>query len=208
MLAQLYTSAGLQYQKTAANDKSAAGLAVEYFKKAVLVHEDILKWLTTGNGQDRTDDGDDDEDTAARYAYRFQTRSTVANRSHSILKDHGVSIDEDDDGIDDDEQVDRPALVKQHLKFLKLAYQRLGKWPKNYAVYEKLNADVFRTYASDLKGVEGVERWNAKSFGSGKAESNEDEFKGVNDWEILGPIMRREMMAKERDEKPVLGAGA
>lgn len=132
---------------------------------------------------------------------------TFTNCIPSILKDHGVSIDEDDDGIDDDEQVDRPALVKQHLKLLKLAYQRLGKWPKNYAVYEKLNADVFHTFASDLKGVEGVEKWNAKTFGAGKAESNEDEFKGVNDWEILGPMMRREMQARESDEKPVLGAG-
>lgn len=79
----------------------------------------------------------------------------------------------------------RSRLVKEHLHLLKLAYQRLGQWPKQYAVYEKLNADLFKVFPSELKGSEGVEKWQAKGFGSGKAESNDGVFRGNSSWEIL-----------------------
>jgi hypothetical protein len=52
-------------------------------------------------------------------------------------------------------------------------------------VYEQLNADVFAQYGSALKGAEGVEKWNAKNFGNGKAESNEGAFKAPAQWDIL-----------------------
>ena len=70
-----------------------------------------------------------------------------------------------------------------HLRLLKFAYQRYGDWPKSYATYEKLNADVFRYF--ELKGIEGVEKWNAKAFGRGKAESGEGTFAAISDWDIL-----------------------
>jgi hypothetical protein len=64
--------------------------------------------------------------------------------------------------------------VRQHLRMLKLAVERLGDWPKDYSEYEKLNNDLFRMFANDLEGVEGVEKWNLQSFGSGKAEASDD----------------------------------
>ncbi|KAJ6191057.1 hypothetical protein N7519_001078 [Penicillium mononematosum] len=51
--------------------------------------------------------------------------------------------------------------VRQHLHMLKLAYERL-------------NRDLFSTFANDLEGVDGVDKWNVQSFGSGKAEASDD----------------------------------
>lgn len=168
LLAQLYTSTGQQCQSQAAHDKSAALLAGEYFKKAIFVYEDVLRWLVAGRDGDGSADADDeDEDTAA-----------------AILMEHGVTIDEDGDGVQDEDQVDRAALAKQHLRLLKFAFQRLGAWPKQYNAYEKLNADVFATFGAQLQGVEGVEKWSPNGFGKGKAESTEGAFGGVKDWQI------------------------
>jgi hypothetical protein len=75
--------------------------------------------------------------------------------------------------------------VKTHLHLLKLAFQRDGQWPKAYPVYEQLNADVFAQYGSALKGMEGVEKWSAKTYGNGKAEANEGAFIAPTQWDIL-----------------------
>ncbi|PYH98619.1 NACHT domain protein [Aspergillus ellipticus CBS 707.79] len=64
--------------------------------------------------------------------------------------------------------------VRQHLHLLKLAVERLGDWPKEYAEYERLNSELFRTFGNDLKGVDGVEKWNLKRYGSGHAEASDD----------------------------------
>lgn len=45
--------------------------------------------------------------------------------------------------------------VRRHLDLLKLAMEWLGGWRKNYREYERLNADIFREFASDLKSAEG-----------------------------------------------------
>ncbi|KAK3080720.1 hypothetical protein LTS18_013809 [Coniosporium uncinatum] len=182
LLAQLYTSTGLQYAKGADKDKNAAGLASEYFKKAVLVREDLLR-LVVSEQLGSEDDDDEDEDTAA-----------------AILAEHGVSVSGSANGDDGRDQIDAPAMDKAQfartqLRMLKLAFQRLGNWPRQYAVYERLNADVFRAF--ELQGVEGVEKWTAKGFGGGKAESQEGEFSTVKNWEILGPELRREMEEEE-----------
>lgn len=167
LLAQLYTSTGLAYQNEAGSDKAAGGLAADHFKKAIIVHEDVLRWLLSETTGGASGGDDEEEDTAA-----------------SILADHGVDVSRESNvnGIDD---ARRGELVKQHLHLLRLGYQRLGSWPKTYAAYERLNAELFRTYGEQLKGVEGVEKWNAKGFGSGKAESNEGTFQGTSKWEIL-----------------------
>ncbi|RMY02353.1 hypothetical protein D0868_08011 [Hortaea werneckii] len=182
LLAQLYTSAAQQYQKSAEKDKSSASIATDYFKKAIFVHEDVLRWLVGGSSEGAEED-DDDEDTAA-----------------TILKENGVSIDEDNDGQADEAGVDRATLVKDHLGLLKLAYQRLGNWPKNYAVYERLNADVFKVFGGQLQGVEGVEKWQSKGFGAGKAESQSGLFEGVSDWEILPAQLKRQLEVAEHEE--------
>ncbi|EME41438.1 hypothetical protein DOTSEDRAFT_46432 [Dothistroma septosporum NZE10] len=177
LLAQLYTSIGQNYQKETASDKAAAGLAAEHFKKAIFVHEDILRWLlnSTEGGAAAVDD--DDDDMAA-----------------TILAQHGVSVEkvgdaaidgaaENDNGID---AAKRSELVRRHMHLLKLAYQRLGSWPKPYAQYEKLNADLFKSFGEVLKGAEGVEKWQIKGFGGGKAESTEGTFTAQSrKWEIL-----------------------
>lgn len=164
ILAQLYTSTGQFYQKNAASDKSAGTLSADYFKKAILVEEDILRWFVAeGSGNQ-----DDEDDTAA-----------------AILAEHGVKVSGPEDAEDSENTVDRSAEVKTHLKLLKLAFQRYGQWPKNYAVYEQLNADVFAQYGEALKGLEGVEKWSAKGFGAGKAESNEGAFTAPAQWDIL-----------------------
>ncbi|KAJ6104280.1 hypothetical protein N7523_010600 [Penicillium sp. IBT 18751x] len=41
-----------------------------------------------------------------------------------------------------------------------LAVERLGDWPKEYSEYERLSNDLFRTFANDLEGVDGVDKWN------------------------------------------------
>lgn len=167
LLAQLYTRTGQYYQAEAASDKSSANHAAEYFKKAIIVHEDVLRLLlqdTTGGEVG----GDDDDDTAA-----------------AILAEHGIKTDKVDDAESSLTDAKRTELVKRHLHLLKLSYQRLGSWPKSYNNYEKLNADLFRAFSDQLKGVEGVEKWQAKSFGSGKAESNDGVFVGNTHWEIL-----------------------
>ncbi|OQD60485.1 hypothetical protein PENPOL_c023G04743 [Penicillium polonicum] len=64
--------------------------------------------------------------------------------------------------------------VRQHLHMLKLAVERLGEWPKDYSEYERLNHDIFSTFANDLEGVDGVDKWNVQSFGAGKAEASDD----------------------------------
>ena len=49
LLAQLYTSTGLAYQSRASSEKTGP-LAQEYFKKAVAVHEDILRLMVHNHG--------------------------------------------------------------------------------------------------------------------------------------------------------------
>lgn len=165
LLAQLYTSTGQSYQAKAATDKTGP-LAQEYFKKALGVHEDILRLVV-----DDHDDSDDELDTAAY-----------------LLAREGVSIKSQDGKQEiealDEESIDKSAIALRHLKLLKLAYQRVGGWPKPYEEYERLNARIFREFGSDAqwKGVQGTELWNAKQFGEGKAESKEGRFEGVKDW--------------------------
>ncbi|KAE8360311.1 hypothetical protein BDV27DRAFT_167921 [Aspergillus caelatus] len=64
--------------------------------------------------------------------------------------------------------------VRQHLRLLKLAVERLGDWPKEYSEYETLNTDIFKAFGNELKGVEGVDKWDLKKFGCGRAEATDD----------------------------------
>lgn len=64
--------------------------------------------------------------------------------------------------------------VRKHLHLLKLAVERLGNWPKEYSEYERLSSELFSVFGGDLKGIEGVDKWNLKNFGSGKAEASDD----------------------------------
>lgn len=85
----------------------------------------------------------------------------------------------------EEESVDGSAAIKHHLQLLKLAYQRFGQWSKPYGAYETLDAEIFKQYGTELKGVEGVEKWQAKGFGGGKAENGEGAFAPPQQWDIL-----------------------
>jgi hypothetical protein len=124
------------------------------------------------------------------------------------VHDHGSSGDDSDDELDatayllsregvnvssldgkqndnlDETNIDKSAIALRHLHLLKMAYQRLGAWPKSYDEYEHLNAQLFREFGSDpkWKGVQGTETWDAKAFGAGKAESQDGSFTGIGDW--------------------------
>jgi len=177
LLAQLYTSTGQTYQAQAAKGEKTAGMATDYFKKAILVHEDILRVLVSN--QDHAspshadDDDDDDMDTTARLLAREGVNVKAAPNSPGSTT-----------AALDSSTLDKSATALKHLHLLKLAYQRYGGWPKSYDEYEHLNAQLFRVFGTESKwkGVEGTEKWNAKGFGSGKAESQEGGFKGVQDW--------------------------
>ncbi|KAH6633587.1 hypothetical protein C7974DRAFT_412571 [Boeremia exigua] len=169
LLAQLYTSMGQTYQSRASSEKTGS-LAQEYFKKALGVHEDILRLMVHDHGSG--DDSDDELDTTAY-----------------LLAKEGINV-KDQEGQPtsalDSENVDKSAIALRHLHLLKLAYQRLGGWPKSFEEYERLNAQVFRTFGSDpkWKGVQGTEQWSVKEFGNGKAESQEGGFYGIEDWAL------------------------
>ena len=104
----------------------------------------------------------------------------------AILAEHGISVNGEQEELEplgeDGKPVDKGKLALTHLRLLKYAYQRFGGWPKAHGEYERLNADVFRTFGSELKGVE---KWQAKGFGGGKAESTEGSFTGLKSWEFL-----------------------
>ncbi|KAF2727980.1 hypothetical protein EJ04DRAFT_450238 [Polyplosphaeria fusca] len=171
LLAQLYTSTALSYQSKPASEKTGP-LAIEYLKKALTVHEDILKLMTYEEGEG---DDDDEEDTAA-----------------ALLAEHGISVSGSVNGHFapelEQQSLNRSAVALRHLHLLKLAYQRLGSWPRQYAEYERLNADMFRVFGEEKGwiGAQGVEKWSAKGFGGGKAESGEGGFERERVWGFVG----------------------
>lgn len=174
LLAQLYTSTAQSYQAKASSE-STGPLAQEYFKKAIEVPEDILRLMV--HDKSGNDDSVDEQDTTAH-----------------LLAEEGVSISSlqgnEDESLDQG-TLDKSAVARKNLHLLKLAYQRLGRWPKPYEEYERLNNDVFRMFGggADWKGTQGTEKWDAKGFGSGKAESNDGAFEGISDWALGGDIL-------------------
>ncbi|RAL14183.1 uncharacterized protein BO97DRAFT_448794 [Aspergillus homomorphus CBS 101889] len=139
------------------NQKGRRELAYRYYKKAASLHENALRVFIDPTSVSSTE---------------------MKDGSTSGLSDSEASSP---GGLVEDEG----KHVRQHLHLLKLAVERLGDWPKEYSEYERLNADLFRTFAKDLKDVEGVEKWNLKRFGSGRAEASDDLIStGIN--QIVG----------------------
>ncbi|KAI6362061.1 hypothetical protein MCOR25_006296 [Pyricularia grisea] len=211
-LTKLYTGIAQKYHKVAAAAAAAGAksssssssngggvlnggqdVAARYYKKSAAVHENILRAFSDPTFADMEGglDGSMCLDDAPS--------------SHGGINGGGGGSSNSVDGLGDVESMDGSSMqlasdgdrVKMHLRFLKLAVQRLGAWPKDYKEYERLNADVFREFGDYLHGVEGVERWNLNGFGGGKAESSEDmlnieEFKH---WELIsgsGIMMQEE----------------
>ncbi|KAL4895080.1 hypothetical protein BDV59DRAFT_159644 [Aspergillus ambiguus] len=161
LLSQVYTGIAQRYQA----HKDGKELAKRYYKKSVALHESILRAFS--------------DPTTADMEYSMDGSMSVDGSTFELdLSDSTLSASALSPG----------EYVRNHFKLLKLSAERLGDWPKNYAEYEHLNADLFRQFPEDLKGFEGVEKWNLKSFGGGKAESNEDQVNlQFTDWQLFDP---------------------
>ncbi|CAI4213566.1 unnamed protein product [Parascedosporium putredinis] len=148
-LTQLYSSIAQRYQSQKAGGQDMAN---RYYKKSAAVHENILRVFTDPSYAEMEAglDGSISPDSGSNYGLDAVTDLP----SQSNLSDG--------------------QYARQHLRLLKLAIERLGSWPKEYQEYERLNADIFREFPNELKGVEGVEKWNLSSYGHGKAEAGDD----------------------------------
>ncbi|KAL4807490.1 hypothetical protein BDV18DRAFT_158706 [Aspergillus unguis] len=148
----------------------------------------LLSQLYTGIGQNYQGQKDT-ADLASRY---YKRSASLHENVLRALSDPTFSdLDGSFDGSELGDSIDAEAFasdeqVKKHFKLFKLSIQRLGGFPKDYSEYERLNADLFREYPGALKGVEGVEKWDLKGFGAGKAESAEDLVdRNFSDWRLF-----------------------
>ncbi|KAJ6094471.1 hypothetical protein N7467_001984 [Penicillium canescens] len=155
LLSQLYTAIAQRYQ----GDKSGQHMANKYYKKSAVVHESLLRIFV--------------DPSLAEFEGSMDASFSMDGSAYDL------NINDSTSSLTDGEQ------VRQHLQLLKLSLQRLGDWPKDYSEYENLNASLYELFGPELKGFEGVEKWNLKNFGSGKAASNEDtlDLKAVS-WEL------------------------
>lgn len=170
-LSQLYTSVAQRYQ----SQKSGHEIAHRYYKKAAAIHENILRVFSDPSFAEL--EGGDMSMSMDGSTYSFELPNVAT--SNWTEGQH----------------------VRQHLDLLKLAVERLGDWPKDYGEYERLNADIFREFKEDLSGVEGVEKWAPKKFGSGKAERNDDMLNtNIKSWEIVEASASNGFHAEEEEE--------
>lgn len=158
LLTQLYTGIAQRYQ----SEKGGQHMANKYYKKSASVHENLLRVFIDPHFAD-FEGGLDSSMSLDGSAYDIDLADSSNGHSTVSEGEH----------------------VRQHLQLLKLSVQRLGDWPKDFAEYERLNAELFLEFRDDLQGIEGVEKWNLKSFGSGKAASNEDTLSlDFKSWEL------------------------
>ncbi|KAH7324307.1 NACHT domain protein [Stachybotrys elegans] len=157
LLTQLYTSVAQRFQES----KTGQDMATRLLKKSVAVHENIVRVLT---------------DPA--YAEMEDSLDT-AHSSDGSDWEHAMS-DDYKNGASDGEH------VRQHMWYMKLALERLGGWPKDYSEYQRLSSDVFSKFAQEMKGMEGMDKWDLKKFGKGRAESEDDMLNAnFSDWEVV-----------------------
>ncbi|ORY54739.1 uncharacterized protein BCR38DRAFT_529142 [Pseudomassariella vexata] len=169
LLGSLYTSMAayhLKQQKQEGDGKRGAELAQMYFRKAIRVHEDVLKLLVDAENEGSDDD---DEDLDSELG---SSRSGVT-RVPGYL---GTRRDE----------IER---VRRHLRLLKLAVQRFGGWGKAVGEYEMLTRRIQDLYGGELKMSEEqilAKKWKLDGFGQGKAEGglDEDGFVAPSVWAI------------------------
>lgn len=187
----------------------SAAMAARYYKKSAAVHENILRMFSdpayadAEAGMDESLIHFDDarsivsgmsgmsggHGSSPRH-HRFVGMDNALGGSSTFGAHKGSAVDSGPSEGD---------RAKMHFRLLKLAVERLGAWPKDYSEYERLNADVFREFGDSLDGVEGVEKWNLRAFGSGKAEGSEDmiDIEGFEHWGLLGDAGRAEQEDEE-----------
>ncbi|KAJ5090199.1 hypothetical protein N7532_008883 [Penicillium argentinense] len=160
LLSQLYTGIAQRYQA----EKGGQHMANKYYKKSAGVHENLLRILI--------------DPSFAEFE---------AGLDGSLSMD-GSAYDLDISDSANGNTLPEGEHVRQHLNLLKLAVQRLGDWPKDYEEYKRLNDEVFLEFGADLLGVEGVEgvdKWDPKKFGGGKAQGSEDTLNTeIESWEL------------------------
>ena len=126
--------------------KGRRELAYRYYRKAAALHENALRVFI-------------DPSSASASDVDVDVISGMSSPSS---------------GSSPGENAEEGKYVRKHLHMLKLAVERLGDWPKEYSEYEGLSHDLFSIFANELEGVDGVDKWNLKSFGSGQAEDSDD----------------------------------
>ena len=167
LLAQLYTSIGQYYLQQGTKDNNNTDLANQYFAKAMAVHEEMLKLLISDTADGVMSDDDDLDSTGA------------------ILAEHGISLNVPSANDHVNDTAHQGATAKEHLRLLKFGYQRLGSWPRPFSEYEKLIGQVLHSFEIDTKELQSPDKWQAKGFGGGKAESNEGTFEKVDSWQLV-----------------------
>ncbi|KAL3471075.1 hypothetical protein BJX99DRAFT_263600 [Aspergillus californicus] len=139
--------------------KDTQEVATRYYKRSAALHENVLRALSD---------------------------PAFADLDGSF--DGGMSTDGSafDGEYSSNTQAPNPEQIRHHFQLFKLAIQRLGSWPKDFSEYERLNDDLVREFPTALEGVQRVDKWDLKAFGSGKAESSEDLVdSNFNDWQLF-----------------------
>ncbi|KAK8036484.1 hypothetical protein PG991_001621 [Apiospora marii] len=210
LLSQLYSGVAQRHQQQAHSGSSghngrrvsgsagAEEIANRYYRKSAAIHEDILRGLTdpgyasvdgsldsllhgNANGMMSSDgfgSGRRSSSISSSGSSNGNGMAMMNSRTFSFVSGaHGEQQQQKSDG----------QTARQHLWLLRLALERVGGWPKGYAEYERLNADVFARYPAEMAGAAGVERWDLAAFGHGKASAEDDLLgKGdLNKWGLL-----------------------
>lgn len=160
-LTRLYTSVAQRYQGQSGG--AARGVPEKYYRKSAAVHENVLRAFTDPS-------------------FAELEPSYAESSAGSDLGALGASQGQLQAALPDGE------YVRRHMLHMKLALERLGGWAKDQTEYERLCAEAFKQYPEDLEGVQGVEKWDLKKYGAGKAEAGDDLLDaGFDEWEILVP---------------------
>ncbi|KAJ5102456.1 hypothetical protein N7532_002985 [Penicillium argentinense] len=144
LVSQLYTGVADRLQRS----NGGQHMAQRLYKRVAGVHEHLLRVFLDPNLVD------------------------LDSSLESSLDGSYYDLDLNDSTVDVN-QSDKEHL-QQHLQFMKLAIQRLGDWPQDSREYKKLDERLFQFFESDLEGVDHIDTWDLKSYGSGKASASND----------------------------------
>jgi hypothetical protein len=148
LLSQLYTAIAQRYQA----EKNGQHMARKYYKKSAGVHESLLRVFV--------------DPSLAEFEGALDGSFSMDGSAYDINMQEQTS--------DNGSSITTGEHVRAHFHLFKLAVQRLGDWPKDYSEYDSLNTALYAEFKDELEGVEGVEKWDLKSFGAGKAAGSKD----------------------------------
>ncbi|KAL2824424.1 hypothetical protein BDW59DRAFT_147633 [Aspergillus cavernicola] len=87
---------------------------------------------------------------------------------------------------DNDGNVKSKDQIRRHLYLLRLAVQRLGSWPAGRSRWDDLKSAIMAADPTLLSVEDDIENWHLESFGSGRAEADDDLFvPELNDEELF-----------------------